>query len=303
MKIFIIYLVAFCLTANAMDISVIFPHPLIDLGKTDTTSDSTFFPDYYLQTRPLTHNENELLSHFEKAQSYYAVRSFDMAKVYYTKVSNLQFTDDWKEAHRKAIALSLSRLAELDPTQKDTWIQRAASFTSNSSSSSLEWDVREWKHDFDFILMNGHKVDLNSISKVRLPQGEYRIVFLSKTYAPQTLQVTSQQIPFLQPIKIPFVSGTCKQPSLANSDVKNAIALYPDCKKELRNFVWEKESLADLNLKSNFMSSYKEPTQPFYKQTWFAVAATAVVVGLVYYTVQKQKGESSAPSSTVIGEF
>lgn len=325
-------LIIFCCVSFFAEASlkpIIFPHPLLNLKSYEIQAHGQTFSDYYVSAHPTPNNEQKLLDLFEFAQKYYAVNSKDLALIHYKKMIEMIFLDDWKPLQRQALTLALFRLAELEP--QGPWLSKALSYgsdidfgTLNLSDSTLQlikqspkpanidWELSNWSHYFDFILINGRVVDLQEIKKIRLPQGEYRIVFISSYYLPQILQVSHQQIPLLQPVQIPFVSGSCKSPVLQIDAMPDSELLFSDChlkrdqnKWVSKNINLNPEATPNINSEPSLTSLYAQSEkEPFYKNKWFWVGAGIVVGAVVYYVHhQKSKGESSAPSSTVIGEF
>lgn len=324
MKKFVLLITALSFVSEAATNPVIFPYPLMRMKSYEIQVHGQTYSDYYLSQHPSPQNEQKLLDYFETAQKHFAINSKDLAQVYYKKMVDMMFLDDWNAHQRQAITLALLRLAEID--SEEAWLIKALSFGSDIDFNKLpisdsiknkmkhmprlpstDWELSSWSDSFDYVLVNGRVVDLRKTKKIILPRGEYRIVFISSYFVPQTLQVTYQQIPLLQPVQIPFVSGSCKYPILQIDISPSKEILFPDCHLVSENKKWvskNKDLLPDVNPSSPLTSVYVEAEKKsIYKNPWFWVGVGVVTSVVVYYVHQKSKGESSAPSSTVIGEF
>lgn len=312
-------------------IPVVFPHIFVPQANADIliSKYGQSYVDFYLNNHPSAENESLFISNFENAQKYFLAKSYDLATIHYKKVVSLAYTEDWKPLHRQAIALSMVRLSELLPQEKTYWIEAAQNYGSDlnlqdfkvsqdsknllsqNKRESLVWDVSKFADTFDVILINGRIVYLNKIKKVFVPQGDYKIVFLSKTYKPHSVQVSGSQVPLLEPIRIPFVSGTCKTPSLDQTlDIQNSIILFSDCQLTLHGQNWvdiNAKNLAPPILKEAahpfLQSHFSETPKPFYKRPWFIATALLTVGAGVYFIAQNKKRGDNSSSSTVIGEF
>lgn len=310
---------------------VVFPHIFTSRADADIliSKYGQSYVDFYLNTHPSSENEALFISNFENAQKYFLAKSYDLATLHYKKVASLALTEDWKPLHRQAITLSMIRLSELLPSEKTYWIEAARNYGSDldlqdfkitqdsknllsqHKGESLIWDVSKFTDTFDVILINGRIVSLSTIKKVLIPPGDYRIVFLSKTYKPHSVQVSGSQVPLLEPIRIPFVSGTCKTPNLDKTpDLQTPIVLFPDCQLALRDQKWENLNTKDLTppilteSASPFLQNhFSQPQEPFYKKPWFIAAAVLTASVGVYFIVQNKRRGDDSSSSTVIGEF
>lgn len=330
MKFFALLLTIICFTSNLLAQStVLLISPLVQLEERDLPLELSqkykTFSQYYLDTYPKEKNVENLLNEFESAQKYYLVKSNELARQYYEKVISFSDMDEWRDVHRKIIFLSYIRLSELNPENQENWILQALRFSLDTDPKKLNldkntiekiltikklflkqtitWQVAPFKNDFSYILINGHIIDLKKIETVKIPSGKFRLTFLSDIYKPQTLQVSSQQIPLLVPTRIPFVSGNCEKPYVNNEgEIISDISIYysKNCVKDQSGKKWLAASDSDpTNSKPDFsmITSYKEPV---YKKTWFLVAAGILGSAVLIYAINKND-EKKPTHETVSG--
>lgn len=326
MKFFILIFTTICFASNAMaQNSILLISPLVQVDERELPfelGNYKTFSKYYLENSPKEKNVESLLNEFENAQKYYLVKSNELARQYYEKVVSFSDLDEWKEIQRKVIFLSYIRLGELSPQNQDDWFLQALKFSLeidptklNLSKNTLQrilelkksflketitWQVSPFKGDFSYILINGHVIDLKKIETVNIPSGKFRVTFLSDIYKPQTLQVSSQQIPLLIPTRIPFVSGTCKKPFVNNEgEILDDISIYysKDCITNQKDKKWTatEESAPSI---PNFSTAKFE--EPIYKKKWFLITLGVLASAAAVYMIDKN-GEKKPTHETVNG--
>lgn len=341
MKILTLVLTVLCFTTQTLaKDTVLLISPLVRLEERNLPEklDKNYqsYSKYYLEEYPKEKNIERLLNEFENAQKYFLVQSNELARQYYERVVSYSDMDEWKDVHRKIIYLSFIRLSELNPENQEDWILQALRFSLDTdprrldlnkdtlkkvlsmkdsfSKKSINWQVSQFKSDFSFILINGHVIDLNRIENVKIPSGKFRITFLSDVYKLQTYQVSSQQIPLLVPTRIPFVSGTCEKPFVNNEgEIKSKLAVYysKNCIKNQNGRKWiaafgtKGESRIEQDLTPvpayDFTSRVSYNNKPFYKETWFLVAAGIVTTSLLVSAYKDSKKEK--PTHETVNGF
>jgi hypothetical protein len=334
-KSFILVTTIVCFTGNLLaQSSVLLVSPLVQFEERELPFELSqkyeTFSEYYLETHPQQKNVENLLNEFESAQKYYLVKSKELAIQNYEKVISFSDMDDWRDIHRKIIFLSYIRMSELNPENQKTWILKALSFSMDTDPRKLDldkktikkildlknslkqtpgmaqtisWQVGPLKRDFSYILINGHIIDLKKIETVKIPSGKFRLTFLSDIYKPQTLQVSSQQIPLLIPTRIPFVSGNCEKPYVNNEgEILSDISIYysRDCIKDQIGKKFLVTSPALPNSTPNLLTTakYKEP---IYKKNWFWVAAG--ILGSVALIYVVHKNDEKKPTHETVSGF
>ncbi len=343
MKFFILILTLICFTSQsfAKD-TVLLVSPLVQLEERDLpvslNKSYQSFSAYYLENYPKEKNVENLLNEFENAQKYYLVKSNELARQYFERVVSYSDMDEWKDVHRKIIFLSYIRLSELNPENQEDWILQALRFSldtdpkklnlnkdtlkkvlaakNNFTKQTIHWQVSVFKNDFNYILINGHIVDLKKIENVKIPSGKFRLTFLSDVYKLQTYQVSSQQIPLLVPTRIPFVSGNCERPFVNNEgEIKSKIAVYysKDCLKHQNGKRWElafgKGTKVESKIQQDiepvpaydFTSRISESEEPFYKKKWFLVTMGIIAASTVIYAVNESRKEK--PTHETVNGF
>lgn len=341
MKLLILAFTLLCFTTQALARdTVLLISPLVRLEERDLPEklDKNYqsFSKYYLEEYPKEKNVERLLNEFENAQKYYLVKSNELARQYFERVVSYSDMDEWKDVHRKIIYLSFIRLSELNPENQEDWILQALRFSLDTDPKRLDlgkdtlkkvlsiknsflkqainWQVSQFKDDFNFILINGHVIDLTRIENVKIPSGKFRITFLSNVYKLQTYQVSSQQIPLLMPTRIPFVSGTCEKPFVNNEgEIKSKLAVYysKNCIKNQNGRKWiaafgaKSESKIPQDIAPvpayDFTSRASYNDKPFYKETWFLVAAGIVATSLLVSAYKESKKEK--PTHETVNGF
>lgn len=328
LKAFMYLCICFVFSLNSAMASVLLiPHTQISPESLSSQTQS-LYPNHYIQAHPLEQNEQLLLDYFEKAQKYYAIKSYDLALENYKNAAQLLLSDDWRLIHRKALVLSLLRLSELDPTQSQIWLRKAVSFGADISFQqfdvspqtlklttklhplpSIEWDLSAWSDSFDTVLVNGRVISLKKIQKIKIPDGDYKIVFLSAYYLPQMLLVSQKQIPFLQPVKIPFVSGNCKSPAVAQIESQFVEVMFSQCRLiQNSQKEWIDKNTPSISSSvppAHLLLQTASPSIPFYKEKWFVVVTALTLGGLGYYfyTKNKKTDKDSSPTATSLGEY
>ena len=322
--ILILTILSFTLNSLASDVVLISPLAQIEERALPLELNKKYksYSKYYLDSVPKSKNIENLLNIFENAQKYYLVKSFDLSRQYFERVIELSDVDEWKDVHRKIIFLSFLRMSELNKEQEEYWILQALRFSLeinpkklNISKDTLRkveklknsflkdgihWEVSQFKNDFNFILVNGHVIDLKKIEVVKIPSGKFRITFLSDVYKPQTYQVSSQQIPLLIPTRIPFVSGSCEKPFINNEgEVTSSVIVYysKNCIKQLAGKNWktikedvgQKKLTPEYSYSDNFSVSTSFDSEPIYKKTWFLTAAGVLGSILLYSFLKKDE--------------
>lgn len=330
MKFFVLMITIICFTLNLLaQSSVLLISPLVQFEEKELPFELSqkykTFSEYYLEAHPKQKNIENLLNEFESAQKYYLIKSNELARQYYEKVISFSDMDEWRNIHRKIIFLSYIRMSELNPENQENWILQALSFSMDTDPERLNlpketlkkilalkksflkqtitWQVDSLRRDFSYILINGHIIDLKKIETIKIPSGKFRLTFLSDIYKPQTLQVSSQQIPLVVPTRIPFVSGSCEKPYVNNEgEILAGVSIYysKDC---IKNPAEKKLLLVSpspsLNPGSDF-SNVTKYREPIYKKTWFWVAAGILGSVALIYAIDKN-GEKKPTHETVSG--
>ncbi len=296
-------------------------------------SDATFFSNYYLSKHPKSNNVDQLLKGFENAQKYFFVKSFSLARQYYEKVVAMADIDEWNLTQREVIYLSYLRLSELDSAQSAEWIKKAVVFSSeldhkkfslskNTQDKAkavknqiqkehLIWDTTPFRDDFSTLLINGQTISTRKNKFIKIPSGQFRVTFLSDIYKPQTFIASSQQIPLITPIRIPFVSGNCEAPMVNNEgelppDLK---VIYPEyCIRTFTDNKWDtienKTTLSVPNPPPSQIDittpSPSQGTPQFYKKKWFWIALGAIATAGF---ISSQNKDTKKPTHESVSGF
>lgn len=331
MKTLLISTLIVCLSLNSFAYPILlYPSPEVSRKERESflkveSKKFISFSKNYINLVPDQKNIDLLLESFEQAQKYYLVGNQELALQFFNKAAALKDIDDWKDPQRKMIFASLIRMAELDPAHSKAHLKKAMAFGPNFSinefhassqvtkqfqeikshirKSSITWPILELKKDFSFILINGRTIDLNQFDEIKIPQGTYRLTYLSDIYKPQTYQVTAQQIPLITPSRIPFAQGTCQSPKLnQDEDYDQPLAVYysTKCIQYSNRGVWSREpngknlrTSQDNKTWAQEISSYKAEEKPFYQNGWFWVLAGSAVAGVLIYSAHHKKKSSS----------
>jgi hypothetical protein len=254
----------------------------------------------------------------ESAQRAYLEGSLEDSKTFYKKIISLALEEDWSIAQRRAIHFSFIRLAQLAPNESERMqnltaaAEYAPDLNADSSlfppplvndyekarfecaSTSTSVPVRELFADFDVLVLDGRRIDLQENAVARIPHGNHRVSFVSNAYATVTARLTGAQLAAYKPATRPILSGTCESPAWAIAPEREALAYFAhDCQYRFKGGQWSR-----LNHKQSVENTWaqlkpmRDPnayiqTQPAHKTIlkskwfWAGVAGAALAAVMI----------------------
>ncbi len=317
MKNIIIWLMVFCMSANA-SASV----AIRGLGSSEEQF-AGFIANQKAKLKSFTadHIEgktDELKSQkitglFEDGLKYFFAGSKKMASESFLEIISYAYDSDWRVNQTDMIVQSYIKLATLNPNKETEYLKQAINFQYEYAPASEKWkSVRDkikilhWQmtpfKKFDYVIVNSKPYNLKSTDEILLPIAEHRITFVSNLYRPQTFRMHTDQLAVMAAPTIPFLDGDCENPGPApDGDV---IAFFnSNCIKENNGARWvnyNEHTPPDLNPEtpSQSFTNFGDGPKPLSKKAWFW-AAIGVIAGTIIWVATKKKASVGPSTETV----
>lgn len=270
----------------------------------------------YLSQHPSAANRNRFVQLIAEAQKKFLAGSTDEARDSFRLVLNLAAEEDWSIAEREALVYTTLRLAQISNSneERDVYLKLSWTFGADvqpdsrlfpppllvrrtelyASFAKISVNTENLRKRFTYVIVNGFRIDLQKNEKFTLIDGDYRVTFISDSYAPQTHLGLASQLEGLAEDSTPLAQGSCERHS--DQEFFGADCLTKHLEDlQLRPSV----SLASAPVTSPMAVDFRIPTssKPLYKKGWFWAGVGATAIAVVVLS-QKKSEESSSPHTT-----
>jgi hypothetical protein len=274
-----------------------------------------------LNSIELNKNHKELLSLLKKAKFYQLQNEDSLAYPLYLEISHMAYLHHWNKLEKEIIHYSFLKLSELSAEKQHYWINQALIFMPQKSIDKYDLSnstLREYNKQlqqisflkvlipeefylYRLILINGEKVSLQQLKKMKFPKGTtIKLSLLSNSYAPvhRNLSVSDLKNYITQPTLL--VSGQCDSPEISESYLpKQPISvLFKDhCFYKAPN---KNKSLQTRLMQSPQAIAKKSSEQSLLKNKWLWLGF-ALIAG-AYFSQSKSTNNNSSHASNTMGK-
>ncbi len=230
---------------------------------------------------------------FLRAQQAYLKSESPKTEPLWRDVVSFSLKADWRETHREMMQIAFFRLAQIAATSEKThyWLSECARFDPFAkpnaayipaqlyeqydqikAQQNILADVSNDSLDgFTLLVVNGRLYNLESSTRLQLPEGTHRFTLLSPIFNTVTRVMTAEQWVHFQPEK--------ERATWATSAPR-----------------YDRPVINRFTGEASIEGTAPRAEKPFYKKTWFWVGAAALTGAVVLYQKSREKDDPRAPT-------